>query len=62
MAKYDRNGVRHDGWAAVGEANKNYRGHGGSSNRSYEEKAREQGIQLDKTLYRKTSGYRYERT
>nr|DAG47362.1 MAG TPA: hypothetical protein [Caudoviricetes sp.] len=60
MAKYDNNGVRHDGWASVGEANRNRSGHGGTSNREYEERARSQGVDLSNTGYRKTSGYRYK--
>ena len=59
MAKYDNNGVKHDGWAAVGEANRNRQGHAGSSNSQYESTARRQGVDLSQTQYRKTSGYRY---
>lgn len=61
MSKYDKNGVRHDGWAAVGEANQNYRGYSGSSDAEYEKKAKDQGVDLSKTYYRKTSGYSYSR-
>lgn len=59
MAKVDRNGVRHDGWAAVGEANRNHRGRSGHADKEYERKAKEQGINLSNTLYRRTSGYRH---
>ena len=57
MAKYDNNGVRHDGWAAVGQSNRNHQGHAGTSSRSYENLARSQGVDLSRTQYRKTSGY-----
>lgn len=60
MAKIDRNGVAHDGWAAVGAANQNHRGRSGTADRTYEKTAREQGVDLSATLYRKTSGYRYD--
>lgn len=59
MGKYDRNGVKHDGWAAVGEANRSRQGFGGTSDRGYENTARGQGVDLSRTQYRKTSGYRY---
>ncbi len=56
MAKIDRNGVRHDGWAAVGEANRNRQGHGGRADSSYENLARSQGVDLNRTQYRKVGG------
>lgn len=56
MAKTDRNGVRHDGWAAVGEANRNRQGHGGRADSSYENLARSQGVDLNRTQYRKVGG------
>ena len=59
MAKYDRNGVKHDGWVAVGEANRNKQGRAGKSDAEYEAKARSQGIDLSKTQYRKVRGYRF---
>jgi hypothetical protein len=58
MAKIDRNGVRHSGWAAVGEANQQRRGRSGEADEEYEKKARKQGVDLSSTHYRKTSGYR----
>lgn len=60
MAKYDQNGVRHDGWASVGEANRTRTGRSGTSDRDYETTARSQGVDLSNTGYRKTSGYRYK--
>lgn len=57
MAKIDRNGVRHSGWAAVGEANRERRGRSGNADDEYEKAARKQGVDLSKTHYRKTSGY-----
>lgn len=56
---YDKNGVRHNGWAAVGDANRNMRGRSGKSDKEYETEARRQGVDLSKTLYRRTSGYHY---
>lgn len=56
MGKYDQNGVKHDGWAAVGEANRNRTGHGGTADRSYEQLARSQGVDLSRTQYRKVGG------
>lgn len=58
MGKYDNNGVRHDGWVAVGEANKNRCGRSGRADSDYERKAREQGVDLSKTGYNRVSGYR----
>lgn len=55
MSKYDRNGVRHDGWASVGEANRNRTGQSGTKDDDYERKAKEQGVDLNKTWYRRTS-------
>jgi hypothetical protein len=55
----DRNGVWHSGWAAVGEANRNRRHRGGVADKDYEKKAKSQGVDLTKTPYKKTSGYRY---
>jgi len=60
MAKFDRNGVKHSGWAAVAEANQR-RGRAGRADEDYENKAKSQGVDLSKTLYRKTAGYRYGR-
>lgn len=57
MAKYDRNGVAHSGWASVGEANQSRRGGSGTADRAYEDKARSQGVDLSNTLYRQTGGY-----
>ena len=59
MGKYDRNGVKHDGWAAVGEANRNRQGRAGKRDADYEKKARDQGVDLSKTLYNRVSGYKY---
>lgn len=59
MGKYDRNGVKHDGWAAVGEANRSRQGRAGSRDADYEKKARDQGVDLSKTLYNRVSGYKY---
>ena len=58
MAKYDRNGVKHDGWAAVGDANRNRQGRAGSRDAEYEAKARSQGVDLSRTLYNRVRGYK----
>lgn len=57
MAKVDKNGVRHSGWAAVGEANQERRGRSGEADIDYEKKAKKQGVDLSQTHYRKTAGY-----
>ncbi len=61
MGKYDKNGVRHKGWADVAEANSNRRGRSGRADKEYEKKARDQGVDLSRTHYRKTADYRYGR-
>lgn len=60
MSKYDRNGVKHDGWASVGRANRNHRGHSGVASASYESMAKSQGVDLSRTGYRDTSGCNVE--